>query len=877
MHSYTGEIYKESSLRLKRKTYTKILEGEQVRKTIVKSTDKEKNASISETLQQYIKTLQFFDDSTDDYIYMYDLTLERVFLTDKIREKYPIPPAGNDGNDFSDWDNIVYPKDRNLMNHYRNLLISGEIKSFDIDYRILDRAGNKVWVRVKGSLREKEDTKTLLIVGRISEIGSGGKVDTLTGLCCTEKFMEDIKQNLKVYDGYLMVLGVDNFRNINITHGRVYGDSVLKRIANILDKHTRYPMEVYRLSGDCFAVNFIQKEKEDVEQFYYFIKKALKELCTVSAGVVSYKHVDTADNESIYLYAETALNQAKKEGKNKLVFFSADEYQKNVEQVEFLDEIKESIREGYKGFSLEYQPQINSRDCKICGVEALLRYDSPSRGRVSPVEFIPLLEQTRLICFVGEWVLKTAVSQCKKWRKHLPNLNMSVNLSYVQLQQDGITDMVLDALKEVELPGDALTLELTENIQLQNYHYFNKIFYIWKQNGIRISIDDFGTGYSSLSYLKRIEINEVKIDKCFVDHVQYNAYNFRLLSNMIELAHSVQIDVCCEGVETIEELIALQELHADILQGYFFAKPYTVEDFEQAYICAQSSAFKAREEKESNISMLESDESKELLENLRKEEIGNIVESMDEMIYVSDMETYELYYLNAVGRRMTGVYDYKGCKCYEVLQGKEKPCEFCTNGQLCKEKFLVWEMENEFLEKHFLLKDKLIPWKGKMARVEMAFDITEKEILSQSTQQRLNLKRTIVDSCAILASENYTEQAALNVLEIMGKFCKSDRAYILKPYEDDTLWNLSLEWCAQGKNSIKEKFPSNLEKILDNNKTKRVTALIVRHNKILGLIGVDNPKQEEDVEDFVKTMSYFIGYTMEKEEMQKKLTTMIDS
>ena len=655
-----------------------------------KTNKKEKNnVNIHEKLQQCITMLQFFDDSTEDYIYIYDLTSERVFLTDKIREKYPIPPAEENGNDFGDWNAIVYPKDRELMDHYRKLLIEKKIDSFSITYRIMDRAGNKVWVHVKGKLRKKESTQSLLIVGRISEIATGGMIDRLTGLFGTEKLMEDMKQHLQTSDGYLMLLDLDNFKNLNLSKGRTFCDSVLKKVADILDESAPYPMELYRLEGDYFAVNFIQKQQEDVEAFYHSIKKALENICTFSAGVVSYKRKDSADSGSVYLYAENALDRAKREGKNQMFFFSVDDYQRNLEQVELLAEMQACVQKNFGGFSLEYQPQINSRDFHIYGVEALLRYDSPSRGRVSPEEFIPLLEQSDLICIVGKWVLRTAVYQCKQWRKHIPALHMSVNMSYVQLQKKCVTDMVLDILDEAQLPGDALTLELTENIQLQNYPRFNQIFYIWKRHGIGISIDDFGTGYSSLSYLKSIEINEIKIDKCFVKNVQHNAYNFRLLSNIIELAHSAKIDVCCEGVETLEELRALQELHSDILQEYFFAKPYTVHGFEQAYICIESDAFRDRIGKEFHLRVLKPSDNKKLLEDLCNGEISSITECMDEIVYVSDTATYELYYLNEKGRRTTGVNDYKGCKCYEVLQNKKEPCEFCTNGQLSKDKFLV--------------------------------------------------------------------------------------------------------------------------------------------------------------------------------------------
>lgn len=830
----------------------------------------EHKKSIHEKLQQYIKTIEFFDDNIEEYIYIYDMTSERVFLTDKIREKYPIPPAGDDGNDFSDWNEIVYPIDRSLMDHYRRLLIERVINSFDIAYRILDRAGNKVWVRVKGALREMEGADSLLIVGRISEITASGMIDSLTGLRGTEKLMEDVNEHLKNTDGYLMILDLDNFKSLNLSRGRAYCDDVLKKVAEILDERVQYPMELYRLEGDCFAVSFLRKTREDVVAFYNSIKKALEKVCTISAGVVSYDYHDNTDSGALYLYAESALDQAKIGGKNRMIFFSADDYQKNLKKLDLLAELRTSVHNNCKGFTLEYQPQISGRDYNIYGVEALLRFDSPSRGRIRPDEFIPLLEQTGLICPVGKWVLETAISQCKQWRAYIPNLHMSVNMSYVQLQRDCVTDMVLQALKKTDLPGEALTLELTENVQLENYHHFNKIFYIWKQNGIRISIDDFGTGYSSLSYLKRIEIDEVKIDKCFVEHIQYNAYNYHLLKNMVELAHSAKIEVCCEGVETLEELMALQELEADTLQGFYFAKPCTVESFEQIYICKGAQAYQDRAAKEEYIRRQKSNDTQKILEILRNEEIGNITESMDEIVYVSDPDTYELYYLNEAGRRLTGVYDYKGCKCYQILQGRDKPCEFCTNAQLEKDKFLIWERENKYLNRHFMLKDKLIPWNGKMARVEIAFDITEKEILSQSIQERLILQRAILDSYRMLISTSNVKKTMGEVLKIMAEICNSERAFVLRAHGNSELWDLASEASAENTDVNRFDFPIPLDQLYDESAVQRIIHPIVKGGKTIGYIGIENPDNAELGSELVKTIAVFLGYILTLKDSCKK-------
>lgn len=839
--------------------------------------DKQRYTSIPDKLQDYMKKLQFFDDDIDDYLYIYDLTAERVYFTNKICRRFPLQLEDDNGIKFSDWENIVYPKDRKFMDCYRRQLIDGEIESFNIMYRIIDIQENKVWMNVKGAIRKGEDGCSKLLVGRISEARLGRLIDGLTGLCSIEKFMEDLKEYQKTSDGYLIIFGADNFKNINITQGRAAGDNILKQIAATLDENSEYPVSVYRLDGDCFAMVFPNKQRQEIIDFYDLIQKKLEKICTLSAGVVLYKSGYAADSGVIYQYAENALDQAKKEGKNKLVFFSQNSYQKDLKQLELLDEMKAAVEQGCKGFCLHYQPQLNSRTFAVDGVEVLLRYNSPSRGYMSPMEFIPLLESSELICPVGEWVLKTALLQCKEWRKSLPNLRISVNLSQVQLQQKGIAEMVLNLVKEAELPGAALVLEVTESIQLQDYIAVNRIFYAWKQYGIKISIDDFGTGYSSLSYLKSIEIDEVKIDKCFVNHVQCNAYNYRLLKNMIELAHSAKIDVCCEGVETFEEFLALQELHTDLYQGYLFAKPCTKENFEQVFISTEASAYQDRKLKQSYFQHVKSNGHKELLENFRKEEIGSITENMEEVVYVSDVDTHELYYLNAAGRQITGVYDYKGCKCYQVLRGLNSPCENCTNKQLCENKFFVWENENTYLEKKYILKDKLIRWQGKIVRLEIAIDITEREVVSKSIQKKLDFEQAIIDACRILASETDPEKINYNVVRSIGEFCQGTRAYILKVGYNDNYYELNSEWYVEGEESIKQYFPMTVEGFQEENSEHRIAVRIFRENKIIGLVGVDNPYYKEEGYDLVKTMAYFLGYSMTGEKNQQKLNHLLES
>jgi diguanylate cyclase (GGDEF)-like protein len=700
----------------------------------------EMNMNINEELQLYKKTVHFFSESARDYLYVLDLVNQRIYFSDKICDKYPLPLFGEEGIPLARWEAIVYPRDRRELQKDLKAIIKGIEDSHTMDYRITDREGNRVWVNGKGVVQKDEAGQPVFLAGSISELAVSQKTDSLTGLWNYDKYLEDMADCLTQCSGCLMVLGIDNFKSINVKNGRTFGNYILKTMTEVLENLAESPLHLYRLAGDCFAVNFPGTYREKALDFYNSVKREMEKYCTVSAGVASYHCKDEMDGGQVYQYAENALDRAKREGKNTLVFFSSDDYQKNLEQIALQDEMRASVRNNCSGFYLCYQPQIDSRDYSLYGAEALLRYESPSRGIVGPEEFIPLLEQSGMICQVGMWVLQTAVRQCREWREKIPEFHISVNISYVQLRQKGIKEAVLELLQQSDLPGEALTLEVTESMQLQDYSYFNKIFYEWKRYGIQISIDDFGTGYSSLSYLKSIEVDETKIDRCFISRIQHNAYNYRLLSNMIELAHSARIKVCCEGVETEEELLALRELKPDVLQGFLFARPYEKEDFERIYIFKETEEYQNREKREEKLLRLDFHTQGQVLENLRQEEIGTIAEGMDEIIYVSDVETYELYYMNAQGRKITGIYDYKGRKCYEVLQGKKEPCEFCTNGQLCKSKFHVWERENAFLGSRYILKDKLISWRGRKARLEMAINMEEWETLDYQRRAYLHEK-----------------------------------------------------------------------------------------------------------------------------------------
>lgn len=546
--------------------------------------------------------LSFLKDMTNEDFFLLDPETEHVFFSCPVHEICPLPVPSAEGYSIQDIQSVLYEKDIALFSDTIDQLLHHGLSSFHGEYRFLNKENHPIWTSIRGKRILDPENGSEQIVGRITQSLSDLKIDSLTGLPNAEMLTEDMEQCLSGKNsGYLMILGIDNFKNINVRFGRSCGNQVLKQITKTLLETVDASLPVYRLDSDRFAVNLTGYVKSEVEILFSHIQEALITLdfisildqqqvmapfphCTLSAGASYYSSAWRQNSSQLILYAENALDRAKHFGKNSLLFFSAEDFEKYVNSVDLQDEMRLSIQNDFEGFSLCYQPQIRSQSYEIFGAEALLRYHSPTRGPVSPEEFIPLLEQTELICPVGQWVLETALAQCKEWRTLVPHFCISVNISYIQLQKKDIADTVLNLLAQSGLPGNALTLELTESMQLENYEYFNQIFCQWKQAGIRISIDDFGTGYSSLSYLKSLEISEAKIDRCFINRIHHNPYNYRLLGNIIELAHSAKIQVCCEGVESVDELQALSELQPDVLQGFLFAEPYEKEPFEEIYL-----------------------------------------------------------------------------------------------------------------------------------------------------------------------------------------------------------------------------------------------------------------------------------------------------
>lgn len=389
----------------------------------------------------------------------------------------------------------------------------------------------------------------------------------------------------------IMYLDLDRFKVINDTLGHDIGDKLLKDIAARLKKCVNETDTVSRIGGDEFVIllpditheknigNIANKILETVRDPILIDSHEL--YISVSIGVTIYPD-DGKDVETLLTNADVAMYRAKERGKNNFQLYTPALNEKAFERLAMENSLRRALE--YKEFVVYYQPKVSTETEQIIGMEALIRWQHPNWGLVPPLKFIPLAEETGLIVPIGEWVLRTACAQNKALQDAgLPPLTVAVNLSALQFQLQDLTTMVSTVLKETGLDPHYLELEITESIAMQNVEHTVKIINELKAMGIKFAIDDFGTGYSSLSQLNSFSVNKLKIDKSFVSKIDGVKGHSIIATTVLALAKSMELGVVAEGVENQEQVNFCKLNKCDEMQGYFFGKPMSKEDFEVFY------------------------------------------------------------------------------------------------------------------------------------------------------------------------------------------------------------------------------------------------------------------------------------------------------
>lgn len=385
----------------------------------------------------------------------------------------------------------------------------------------------------------------------------------------------------------LMFLDLDRFKNVNDSLGHHIGDELLIQVAQRLTSALREEDTVCRLGGDEFvllcpdldamgAAHVASKVLELTSKRYLIGQQELA--VTFSIGIALFPS-DGNSFEALQMSADTAMYRAKQAGRNAYRFFTAEMQTQSSRTLQLENGLRRALE--LQQLHLVYQPQVSLLDERIVGMEALLRWQHPTLGQVSPAEFIPIAEESGLILPIGEWVLRTAARQMRTWLDAgLPVQQMAVNLSAVQFRHVNLPDLVTQVLADAGLPPHFLELELTEGVAMDDPLGAITVMNNLHQRGVRLSIDDFGTGYSSLSYLKRFSVYKLKIDQSFVRDIIDDPDDKAIVVAVIALARSMGFQTIAEGVETPGQLAFLREQGCDEVQGYFYSRPLPADQFE---------------------------------------------------------------------------------------------------------------------------------------------------------------------------------------------------------------------------------------------------------------------------------------------------------
>lgn len=497
---------------------------------------------------------------------------------------------------------LVHPTDLPALKKVM-LVTAKSGKPFNIVYRINSATDGEIVVNSQGEVSLGDDGKPLLvsattldITARIraeSEIQQLINYDTLTGLPNRSLLHDRLKLAIAQAARENLLLGVlildlDRFKDINDSLGHHVGDKLLKTVSKRLAACVRETDTLARLGGDEFVAILVGVH--NIDGITTVAKKVLGLIAepvymegheiytTGSIGIAVYP-MDGEDSQTLLKHADLAMYQAKELDRNNFQFFSRDMNIKMLERMMLENSMRKALDR--EDFFLVYQPQVDARTGKITGMEALLRWQHPDLGLLSPDKFIYLAEETGFIVAIGEWVLRTACRQNKQWQDMgLPSVRMAVNLSAKQFVQKGLDETISAILLESGLDPQWLELEITESAVMKNADENAEILRKFRDMGSSIAIDDFGTGYSSLSYLKHFPITRLKIDRSFVRDITSNPDDAAIAEIIIAMAQTLKLEVIAEGVETRTQMEFLSFNNCVEMQGYLFSRPVRADVFE---------------------------------------------------------------------------------------------------------------------------------------------------------------------------------------------------------------------------------------------------------------------------------------------------------
>ncbi len=542
-------------------------------------------------------------EGSSDGIWDWDIKSNRLYLSLRVNRileiSADVPPESMETvNELSDPNDI-----RTILWRYKKCL-EGSSNHCTSRFRIRTSDNTFKWLSVRGKLIYDADGIPVRMTGALTDITESiaaeerirqlAYYDVLTGLPNRQFFIEQLNTALLQPDAAsrkpaVLYLDLDDFKSINDTLGHDLGDKLIQAVGSRLISILPPDCLISRLGGDDFLMLLQQTDSKEhawsvADNLLSELKKAFyveyHELyITASIGIAAFPD-DGKDSKTLIRNVDTALNAAKEKGRNGCQTYIDEMNQRVQERMEVENSLRNALLNNE--FRLHYQPQVDIHTGNIIGMEALIRWQHSKKGLVPPLKFLPVAEDTGLIVPIGEWVLHTACIQGKKWSDRSDTrIKMSVNLSANQFRTKELLDTVIHVLDSTGIDPLCLNVEITESIAMEDLEYTTELLRKLKQLGITISLDDFGTGYSSLSYLMQLPIDVLKMDKAFIDNITKDKRVQAIAKSIIKMAHSLDILVTAEGVETQEQLEFLRQHDCDAYQGYYYSRPLPEHEIER--------------------------------------------------------------------------------------------------------------------------------------------------------------------------------------------------------------------------------------------------------------------------------------------------------
>lgn len=528
---------------------------------------------------------------TSDNMYIYMADLQRDFSRwSRSSVKYFNMPGEYIENTAEEWVKHIHPQDRHIFLDDMKRIFEGKSNRHNCEYRALNKYGNYVWVKCQGIVQRNEDGSLGLFVGTMMNLGVNAKFDQPTGLYTFHELKKQLPISINQgMEGAILLFDVDRLQRINDLLGYTVGDEVLQSLGRKCQELVG--VTFYRGPGGKFYCITTEKNMEMVTWIYNQVQKFAEDVpgemqveiqLTVSCGVTFFPQ-DADDLETLHSNVEYALEQAKKNGRGSIAQFSGKMHQRTVERFRLQEALREAVANNFNGFSLVYQPLVKGWNQKVYGAETLMRFTLPDGTTVSPMNFIPILEEDGSIRKVGKWLLEAALKQASAWQKIYPDFVISINISYVQMLQSGFREMVMKTVKNQNTPPKLLILELTESCKVSDPNRLCEDFQYFKDAGINMALDDFGTEYSSIALLRKLKPQWIKIDHTFVRSINDDEMDQAILEYIMNLSKQTKIQVCVEGVENAEILVVVQSYQPELLQGYYYSKPCPAAEFYEKY------------------------------------------------------------------------------------------------------------------------------------------------------------------------------------------------------------------------------------------------------------------------------------------------------